>query len=71
MTGTTSNTKPDTTRYASHLNVLFPPLECVDDPALVAGAAVLSVAVWHRKSAERNGAGRTGGLRAYDDNAVD
>ena len=26
-----------------------------------------SVAVWHRKSAERVG----GGLRAYDDNAVD
>jgi cupin domain len=35
MNGTTSNTKPDTTRYATHLNVLFPPLACVDVPALV------------------------------------
>jgi len=35
MNGTTNSTKPDTTRYATHLNVLFPPLVCVDVPALV------------------------------------
>jgi mannose-6-phosphate isomerase-like protein (cupin superfamily) len=35
MNGTTSNTKTDSTRYATHLNVLFPPLARVDVPALV------------------------------------
>ena len=35
MNGTTSSTKPDSTRYASRLSVLFPPLACVDVPALV------------------------------------
>jgi Cupin domain len=35
MNGTTSNTRPDTSRYATHLNVLFPPLACVGVPALV------------------------------------
>jgi mannose-6-phosphate isomerase-like protein (cupin superfamily) len=35
MNRTTSSTKPDTTRYATHLNVLFPPLARVDVPALV------------------------------------
>jgi mannose-6-phosphate isomerase-like protein (cupin superfamily) len=32
---TTSSRKPDTTRYATDLNVLFPPPACVDVPALV------------------------------------
>ena len=35
MNRTTSSTKPDTTRSAIHLNVLLPPLACVDVPALV------------------------------------
>jgi len=35
MNGTTSSTKPDSTRYATRLSVLFPPLACVDVPALV------------------------------------
>jgi hypothetical protein len=38
MFRTTSITKQDTTRYAIHLNVLFPPRACVDNPVL-AGAA--------------------------------
>ena len=35
MNGTTSSTKPDSTRYATHLSALFPPLACVGVPALV------------------------------------
>ena len=35
MNGTTSSAEPDTSLYATHLNVLFPPLACVDVPALV------------------------------------
>jgi hypothetical protein len=36
MSGTTSSTKPDSTRYATRLSVLFPPLACIDVPTLVA-----------------------------------
>jgi hypothetical protein len=32
MNGTTSSTKPDSTRYATRLSVLFPPLACIDVP---------------------------------------
>ena len=35
MNETTSSAKPDTTRYATHLNVLFPALASIDVPALV------------------------------------
>ena len=35
MNETTSSTKPDTTGYATHLNVLFPSLASIDVPALV------------------------------------
>jgi len=35
MNRTTSSTKPDTTRYATHLNELFSSLGHVNGPALV------------------------------------
>ena len=35
MNRTTSSTKPDTTRYATHLNELSPPLGRVNVPARV------------------------------------
>jgi len=35
MSRPTSSTKPDTTRYASHLNTLLPPLARVHVPAVV------------------------------------
>ena len=36
MSATTSNQASATTRYTTHLNVLVPPLETIDVPALVA-----------------------------------
>jgi mannose-6-phosphate isomerase-like protein (cupin superfamily) len=36
MNGPTRSTAPDDSRYATHVNVLYPQLACIDVPSLVA-----------------------------------
>jgi hypothetical protein len=57
--------------YSSHVRKLRPVIRPRGLGPPSASSERGSIAVWHRRSTDRNGAGRTGGLRAYDDHAVD